>query len=102
MTKAHDVTTINFNYVNFASIVGVLYRLKQRFPNIDNFVFKETNISVLGQLNALAEVQGLGMLCIEPEGNPICEKDWRSYAIYRLAHWGLRTINGQDVSFSFN
>ncbi|CAH0550353.1 unnamed protein product [Brassicogethes aeneus] len=96
--KAHDVTTANFNYANFASVAGVLFKLKAKFPNVDSLSFKETNIACLGQLNALAEVQGVGSLTIHPEGNPICEKEWRSYAVYRLAHWGLKTVNGEEVT----
>ncbi|KAF5280438.1 hypothetical protein FQR65_LT03247 [Abscondita terminalis] len=98
MSKAKDVNTVNFNYANFNSIIGVLNKLKQRFPNTDSFVFKETNIQHLGQLNALAEVQGLSALTIENDGNPIIYKQWQSYAIYRLSHWGLRFINGKEVT----
>lgn len=73
-------------------------KLKQRFPNADHFIFKETNMQYLGQLNALAEIQGLTSLFIDPKGNPITEKKWESYAIYRLSHWGLRVINQKEVS----
>lgn len=98
MTKAKDVNTVNFNYANFNSITLVLNKLKQRFPNADNFVFKDTNIQHFGQLNALAEVQGLSSLVIDEEGNPVVQKKWQSYAIYRLSHWGLRFINGKEVN----
>ncbi|CAH1107640.1 unnamed protein product [Psylliodes chrysocephalus] len=98
VNKAHDVTTIKFNYVNFNSVIGILGKIKHRFPNIGNFVFKETNISYLGQLNALAETQGLSSLYIDSEGNSICEQNWESYAIYRLAHWGLKIINNKEVT----
>lgn len=27
----------------------------------------------------------------------MCAKLWRPYAIYRLSHWGVRQINGEDV-----
>ncbi|KAK9872354.1 hypothetical protein WA026_017812 [Henosepilachna vigintioctopunctata] len=93
-----DITTAKFNYLNFNNIVGVLHKLKVRFPNIDNFVFKETNIHCLGQINALAEAQGLSSLFIEEEGNPIFSKKWRSYAIFRLSHWGLKFINDIEVT----
>ncbi|XP_060535120.1 leucine-rich repeat-containing protein 49 isoform X2 [Cylas formicarius] len=96
--KANDVTTVKFNYVNFSSVTGFLNKVKLRFPNADHFVFKETNINYLGQLNALSEVQGLTALTISPEGNPICEKEWKSYAIYRLGHWGLKRINDLEIS----
>lgn len=96
--KAGDVTTVKFNYVSFGGICNVLGKLKQRFPNAESFIFKETNITTLGQLNALADVQGLSALQIDEEGNPIAEKKWRNYAIYRLAHWGLKKINGKEVT----
>lgn len=35
---------------------------------------------------------------MEQEGNPIAHKEWKSYAVYRLAHWGLVKLNGEDVT----
>ncbi|KAI4486125.1 hypothetical protein M0802_012545 [Mischocyttarus mexicanus] len=96
--KAEDVNFVKFNYVQFNSVALILNKLKNRFPNVEHFLFKETNISHLGQINALAEVQGLGSIQIEPEGNPIISKYWRSYAIFRLSHWGLHTINGKEIT----
>lgn len=96
-TRALDVNTVKFNYSQFNGIATILNKLKNRFPNAQHFVFKETNISHLGQLNALAEVQGLTSLQIDPEGNPIIFKNWMVYAVFRLAHWGLRYINGVEV-----
>ncbi|XP_049827206.1 leucine-rich repeat-containing protein 49 isoform X1 [Schistocerca gregaria] len=95
--KAAEVYTVKFNYINFNHIISVFGRLKQRFQNVENFVFQETNIHCLGQINALADVQGLTSLHIESEGNPITQKDWIKYAIYRLSHWGLKVINGKEV-----
>lgn len=98
-TKANDVHTLNFSYINFNSIASILGRIKVRFVHAENFVFRETNINCLGQLNALADLQGLSSLNIDDEGNPITVKDlWRQYAIYRLSHWGLKTLNGLEVT----
>ncbi|XP_054735181.1 uncharacterized protein LOC129242523 [Anastrepha obliqua] len=99
-TKAQDVHTLNFSYINFNNIAStILARVKSRFPNVENFVFRETNIEYIGQLNALAELQGISSLTIDPEGNAITTKDlWREYAIYRLSHWGLKLINGVTVT----
>lgn len=99
--KANDVVTVKFTYVNFNGITCVLTKLKNRFPNAESFIFRETNIYCLGQINALAEVQGLYSLEIESEGNPVTEKNWRSYAIFRLTHWGLKVINNIEVNYNF-
>ncbi|KAK0161119.1 hypothetical protein PV327_009631 [Microctonus hyperodae] len=96
--KANDVNIVKFNYIQFNGIAAVLNKLKIRFQNAEHFIFKETNISHLGQINALAEVQGLTSIQIEAEGNPIISKDWRVYTIFRLSHWGLRIINGKEIS----
>lgn len=93
--KAADVHTVRFSYVHFNVLAPVLVRIRQRFPNAETYVFRETSINALGQLNALADVQGMQSLVIESDGNAVCSKaDWRAYAIYRLAHWGVRQING--------
>ncbi|XP_046425904.1 leucine-rich repeat-containing protein 49 isoform X1 [Neodiprion fabricii] len=96
-TKASEVNIIKFNYVQFNGIATILNKLKNRFSNAEHFIFKETNICHLGQLNALAEVQGLSSIHIDAEGNPIISKDWKVYAIFRLAHWGLKVINGEEI-----
>ncbi|XP_035779648.1 uncharacterized protein LOC118459914 [Anopheles albimanus] len=98
MQKACDVHTVKFSYINFNSITAILCRIKVRFVNAENFIFRETNITCLGQINALAESQGIASLTIDPEGNPLAVKPWRSYAIYRLSHWGLKQVNGTEVT----
>ncbi|GLH07241.1 Protein artichoke [Gryllus bimaculatus] len=97
-SKAGDVTIVKFTYMNFNNIIPVLGRLKIRFPNVEHYIFRETNLHCLGQLNALADVQGLTSLQIDCEGNPITQKEWQKYAIYRLSHWGLRCINGVEIT----
>jgi leucine-rich repeat-containing protein 49 len=96
-TKANEINFVKFNYVHFNGIATILNKLKTKFPNAEHFFFKETNISHLGQLNALAEAQGLNSIQIEAEGNPIISKNWKVYAVFRLAHWGLQIINGTQV-----
>jgi len=95
-SKAQDVNIVKFNYVQFNDVARSFGKLKNRFPHAEHFVFEETNISLLGQLNALAEVQGLTSIRIDA-GNPIVSKDWKTYAIFRLAHWGLVVIDGKQV-----
>ncbi|OXU30110.1 hypothetical protein TSAR_003786 [Trichomalopsis sarcophagae] len=98
LTKANEINFVKFNYVHFNGIAAILNKLKHRFPNAEHFFFKETNISHLGQLNALAEAQGLNSIQIEAEGNPIISKNWKVYAIFRLAHWGLQIVNGTQIT----
>lgn len=95
--KAGDVHTVKFSYINFNNISAILGKIKARFSNAENFTFRETNITCLGQLNSLAEIQSIQSIVIEADGNLICTKKWRSYAIFRLSHWGLKQINGQDI-----
>ncbi|XP_039307177.1 leucine-rich repeat-containing protein 49 isoform X2 [Solenopsis invicta] len=97
LSKAQDVNVVKFNYVQFNDVAKILSKLKNRFPHAEHFVFKETNINLLGQLNALAEIQGLTSIQIDA-GNPIVSKDWKMYAIFRLAHWGLAIINGKEIT----
>lgn len=68
-----------------------------RFPNVAHLSVRATGLQWLGQLHALAELRGLSSLNVLPEGNPIHGKIWREYAIYRLAHWGLKEINDEPV-----
>lgn len=98
--KAQDVHTVKFSYINFNSITPILGRIKVRFPNVENYVFRETNIICLGQLNAMADTQGLKSITIDPEGNHLVanNKNWRTYAIWRLNHWGLKQINGMEIT----
>lgn len=96
-SKSNDVTTVKFNYVSFNSLVPVFSKIKNRFPNAENYFFRDTNIYCLGQLNALADLQGLVSLYIHEDGNPITHKEWHPYAIYRLSHWGLKLVNDNEV-----
>jgi leucine-rich repeat-containing protein 49 len=96
--KAQDVHTVKFSYINFNNISPILSRIKVRFPNVENYVFRETNFVCLGQLNALADTQGVKSITIDPLGNPLANKNWRTYAVYRLHHWGLKQINGVEIT----
>lgn len=96
--KSNDVHTVKFSYVNFNSLASMFSRLKSRFIHAEHFIFRDTNIEIFGQLNSLADLQGLTSLTIDTDGNSICEKQWRSYAIYRLTHWGLKTINNVAIT----
>ena len=58
-----------------------------------------TNICTLQQLNALSSLRRLDHLVIDVDANPVTEFSlWRSYVIFRLAHFNLKLINHVEVS----
>ena len=81
--RAIKATTVQFNFVAFDDLIPYLPKFRQTFPNVESFEFLETDIHSLGQLNALALVQGITSLFIGDDGNPIYHKNWKCYAIYR-------------------
>jgi hypothetical protein len=89
--------SFNSEYTIYLSFVLSDSMFSFRFPNVTNMSVRATGIQWLGQLHALAELRGLSGLSVLPEGNPIFSKTWREYAIYRLAHWGLKEINEEPV-----
>ncbi|XP_029109214.1 leucine-rich repeat-containing protein 49-like isoform X1 [Scleropages formosus] len=96
---AGAVTVIAFRYIAFDAIVPLLSRIRLKFPNLSHLVFLETNISRLPQLGALTQVRRLEQLTIHPDGNPVVGLTlWRSFVIYRLHHFNLQKINGQEVT----
>uniref|UniRef100_A0A3B4XSI0 Leucine rich repeat containing 49 n=1 Tax=Seriola lalandi dorsalis TaxID=1841481 RepID=A0A3B4XSI0_SERLL len=98
---AGAVTVITFRYINFDAIVPTLPRIRVKFPNLSHLIFLETNISRLPQLAALAQVRRLDQLTVHPEGNPVVSLAlWRSFVIYRLHHFNLQRINGQEVTMN--
>ncbi|XP_069029946.1 leucine-rich repeat-containing protein 49 isoform X1 [Embiotoca jacksoni] len=98
---AGAVTVITFRYINFDAIIPTLPRIRVKFPNLSHLIFMETNISRLLQLAALAQVRRLDQLTIHPEGNPVVSLAvWRSFVIYRLYHFNLQRINGQEVTMN--
>ncbi|XP_049457853.1 leucine-rich repeat-containing protein 49 isoform X4 [Epinephelus fuscoguttatus] len=98
---AGAVTVITFRYINFDAIVPTLPRIRVKFPNLSHLIFLETNISRLPQLAALTQVRRLDQLTIHPGGNPVVSLAlWRSFVIYRLNHFNLQRINGQEVTMN--
>ncbi|XP_043952296.1 leucine-rich repeat-containing protein 49 isoform X3 [Gambusia affinis] len=98
---AGAVNIITFRFINFDAIVPTLPRIRVKFPNLSHLIFLETNISHLPQLAALAQVRRLDQLTIHPEGNPVVSLAlWRSFIIYRLYHFNLQKINGQEVTMN--
>ncbi|XP_061732605.1 leucine-rich repeat-containing protein 49 isoform X2 [Nerophis ophidion] len=98
---AGAVTVITFRYIQFDAIVPTLPKIRVKFPNLLHLIFLETNISRLPQLAALAQVRRLEQLTIHLEGNPVVSLAlWRSFVIYRLHHFNMQKINGQEVTMN--
>ncbi|XP_077375769.1 leucine-rich repeat-containing protein 49 [Festucalex cinctus] len=94
---AGAVTVIAFRYIHFDAIVPALPRIRVKFPNLAHLIFLEANISRLPQLAALAQVRRLDQLTVHLQGNPVVGLSlWRSFVIYRLHHFNLQRINGQE------
>ncbi|XP_075981764.1 uncharacterized protein LOC142980281 [Anticarsia gemmatalis] len=96
--RARTVTRAAFHYVHYNAVAQSLPELKTKFPNVCHISVRATGLQWLGQLHALAELRGVTGLTVLPEGNPIHSKIWREYAVYRLAHWGLKEINDEPVT----
>ncbi|MGH0136298.1 UNVERIFIED_CONTAM: hypothetical protein FKN15_020691 [Acipenser sinensis] len=98
---AGAVTAIAFRYIDYDAIVPTLPRIRVKFPNVTHLIFSETNVHRLPQLAALAQVRRLDQLTVHPEGNPVVSLAlWRSFAIFRLSHFNLQRINGEEVTMN--
>ncbi|XP_067390796.1 leucine-rich repeat-containing protein 49 isoform X2 [Emydura macquarii macquarii] len=93
------VTTVSFMFIEFDEIVQVLSKLKIKFPNSVHLKFKETNIVMFQQFNALAQVRRIEQLTVDPQGNPVVNFTlWKYYVLFRLNHFNLQKINGTEVT----
>ncbi|XP_012867443.1 PREDICTED: leucine-rich repeat-containing protein 49 isoform X1 [Dipodomys ordii] len=99
MQTVGAVTTISFTFIEFDEIVQVLPKLKMKFPNPLHLKFKETNLVMLQQFNALAQLRRIDQLTIDPQGNPVVNFTlWKYYVLFRLSHFGMQKINGTEVT----
>ncbi|XP_028926480.1 leucine-rich repeat-containing protein 49 isoform X1 [Ornithorhynchus anatinus] len=97
--SAGAVSTVSFSFVEFDDIVQVLPKLKMKFPNCLHLKFKETNLVMLQQFNALAQLRRLDQLTVDPQGNPVVSFTlWKYYVLFRLNHFSLQKINGSEVT----
>ncbi|XP_023377699.1 leucine-rich repeat-containing protein 49 isoform X8 [Pteropus medius] len=93
------VTTVSFTFIEFDEIVQVLPKLKMKFPNSLHLKFKETNLVMLQQFNALAQLRRIDQLTIDPQGNPVVNFTlWKYYVLFRLSHFSMQKINGTEVT----
>ncbi|XP_045156719.2 leucine-rich repeat-containing protein 49-like isoform X2 [Mercenaria mercenaria] len=99
MQAAGAVTVIIFKFIDFEEISKHLQKIRTRFPATQTLVFSSTNICSFVQINALTNVRRLDNLVIELEGNPITRFTlWKSYILFRLAHFALKRINNVEVT----
>ncbi|XP_004421821.1 PREDICTED: leucine-rich repeat-containing protein 49 isoform X2 [Ceratotherium simum simum] len=93
------VTTVSFTFIEFDEIVQVLPKLKIKFPNSLHLKFKETNLVMLQQFNALAQLRRIDQLTVDPQGNPVVSFTlWKYYVLFRLSHFSMQKINGTEVT----
>ncbi|KAM7159554.1 leucine-rich repeat-containing protein 49 isoform 2-T2 [Molossus nigricans] len=93
------VTTVAFTFIEFDEIVQVLPKLKMKFPNSLHLKFKETNLVMLQQFNALAQLHRIDQLTIDPQGNPVVNFTlWKYYVLFRLSHFNMQKVNGTEVT----
>ncbi|XP_029095261.1 leucine-rich repeat-containing protein 49 isoform X1 [Monodon monoceros] len=93
------VTTVSFTFIEFDEIVQVLPKLKIKFPNSLHLKFKETNLVMLQQFNALAQLRRVDQLTVDPQGNPVVNFTlWKYYVLFRLSHFNMQKINGTEVT----
>ncbi|KAM6149717.1 leucine-rich repeat-containing protein 49 isoform 2-T2 [Erethizon dorsatum] len=93
------ITTVSFTFIEFDEIVQVLPKLKIKFPNSLHLKFKETNLVMLQQFNALAQLRRMEQLTVDPQGNPVVNFTlWKYYVLFRLSHFSMQKINGTEVT----
>ncbi|KAM6351597.1 leucine-rich repeat-containing protein 49 isoform 2-T2 [Alca torda] len=93
------IVTVSFMFIEFDEIVQVLTKLKTKFPNSVHLKFKETNLVMLQQFNALAQMHRIEQLTVDPQGNPVANFTlWKYYVLFRLNHFNLQRINGVKVT----
>ncbi|XP_005393694.1 PREDICTED: leucine-rich repeat-containing protein 49 isoform X2 [Chinchilla lanigera] len=93
------ITTVSFTFIEFDEIVQVLPKLKIKFPNSLHLKFKETNLVMLQQFNALAQLRRMDQLTVDPQGNPVVNFTlWKYYVLFRLSHFSMQKINGTEVT----
>lgn len=93
------ITTVSFTFIEFDEIVQVLPKLKMKFPNPLHLKFKETNLVMLQQFNALAQLRRIDQLTVDPQGNPVVNFTlWKYYVLFRLSHFSMQKINGTEVT----
>ncbi|KAM5292361.1 leucine-rich repeat-containing protein 49 isoform 2-T2 [Ctenodactylus gundi] len=93
------IATVSFTFIEFDEIVQVLPKLKMKFPNSLHLKFKETNLVMLQQFNALAQLRRIDQLTIDPQGNPVVNFTlWKYYVLFRLSHFNMQKINGTEVT----
>lgn len=70
---------------------------------LQHLKFKETNLAMLQQFNALAQLHRIDQLTIDPQGNPVVNFTlWKYYVLFRLSHFNMQKINETEVSLTLS
>lgn len=95
-----SVTTISVQFINFNDFCSFIPKIRNRFPNAKNLIFKEVNLHSLPQINALSQMRRLESISVEcSPGNPITQYSlWRLYILFRLSHFELKKVNNDPVT----
>ncbi|KAL4228191.1 Leucine-rich repeat-containing protein 49 [Mactra antiquata] len=101
MQAAGAVTVIIFKFIDFDEVCKHLHKIRTRFPATQTLMFSSTNICNFQQISALTSVRRLDNLVIDTEGNPVTKFSlWKSFVLFRLAHFALKKINNIEVTSS--
>lgn len=97
-----------FNGLNLDHLSPYYSSLRAIFPNLHQFVFRNVllppslnNITALMHLESRIWADWIHKLTIEtPQQHDPSLGSWKLYAVYRFHLFGLRCINGQEVTLS--
>uniref|UniRef100_G1NSC5 Leucine-rich repeat-containing protein 49 n=1 Tax=Myotis lucifugus TaxID=59463 RepID=G1NSC5_MYOLU len=94
--------SVSLNKIDRSEDILILAkRLKVGWLNLMHLKFKETNLAMLQQFNALAQLHRIDQLTIDPQGNPVVNFTlWKYYVLFRLSHFNMQKINGTEVSLT--
>ncbi|CAK8673266.1 unnamed protein product [Clavelina lepadiformis] len=95
-----SVTTVTVQFIKFDDFCLYINKIRNRFPNAVNFIFKEVNLHSLQQINSLSQLKKIDSLTIESgQENPVTQFSlWKSYTLFRLSHLSLARLNGKEVT----
>lgn len=93
-----DVTSIEFHFIEFDSILPLLPKLNQRFANLRCMRLSANNITHLSQINRLQCLKNIYELDISKEGNPVVSLPiFKKYLLFYLSHLPLEKVGKEHI-----